>query len=152
MLLHRVFIYNYLCIIRKVIILLNQKLRFTLSPTMCENQNGDLYKLGSPFQFSGSNHIVCKHIWLLRAQTCQVHTGHPWQELTDNQYVSYALLSMAGGMHLTFLCSKQLNYTHPDSFDWLGRTQNTHYHCGYCKLWEYLLGGIKVFWRFCDRS
>ena len=31
-------------------------------------------------------------------------------ELKNNQYVSYALLSLAGNMHLTFLCSKQLNY------------------------------------------
>ena len=30
--------------------------------------------------------------------------------LTNNQYVSYALLLPVGSMHLTFSCSKQSNY------------------------------------------
>ena len=31
-------------------------------------------------------------------------------ELTNNQFVSYALLSLAGSMYLPGLCFKQLNY------------------------------------------
>ena len=41
--------------------------------------------------------------WLLGAQLCQVHAAHPF------------CLSLAGRMHLTPLCSKQLKYKNSDN-------------------------------------